>query len=269
MDYDATEYFRLYILEHLRTVKLNTNTELVHLLRDGQRRVTKKDLIAKYGSGKSTILRETLRHPAALDHYRRDKRLVYQPPLDHEELAVAEGTPIPDWDSLLTGIRSIPGGHDRSGDYETAVEALLSALFYPSLAYPQLQRRMHDGRKRIDITYTNLATAGFFSWIAHHYSAPHVFVECKNYSGEVGNPELDQLAGRFSPSRGQVGLLVCRRFDNKELFLRRCRDTANDQRGYVVALDDDDLEVLVATRRDLPGLPEYHLLRERFERLVL
>ena len=133
--------------------------------------------------------------------------------------------------------------------YERAIEGLLTAVFYPSLTSPQAQREIHDGRKRIDITYTNVATRGFFYWLALHYPAANIFVECKNYDSEIGNPELDQLAGRFAPSRGQVGLLVCRKFEDKPLFLKRCQDTAKDGRGFVIPLDDSDLADLVGNAR--------------------
>ncbi len=78
------------------------------------------------------------------------------------------------------------------------------------------------------------------------------FVECKNYGNEVGNPELDQLSGRFSPSRGLIGILVCRSFRNKEKFLERCADTARDARGFIVPLDDRDLKAMAEQRRDDP-----------------
>jgi hypothetical protein len=102
----------------------------------------------------------------------------------------------------------------------------------------------------------------------------HVFVECKNYTGDPANPELDQLSGRFSPLRGQVGLLGCRTFTDKGLFLKRCRDTAQDQRGFCIALDDDDdLAQLVydaqAEREAGSSVPaNFALLQQRYDNLI-
>jgi|ERR1700730_164616 len=269
LDYDKDEYYNDYLLATLREQELNANTELVRLLKDGRRKVTKKDLVQKFGNSKSAIVRETLKHPEVLDRYREAKRNRISPPLTHLSLAVTEGTPPPDWDGLLAAVQAIPPGREGATAYERAIEALLTALFYPALTNPQIQRRIHAGRKIIDITYTNVAVADFFYWLLMHYTAPHVFVECKNYAGEVGNPELDQLAGRFSPSRGTFGLLVCRNFDDKELFIQRCRDTANDRRGFIVPLDDADLAVLVAeTKEPLEG-GAMGLLKDRFDRLVM
>jgi hypothetical protein len=139
---------------------------------------------------------------------------------------------------------------------------------YPNLTNPIVQHEIHDRRKRIDITYTNMAINGFFQWAAKHYPAPHVFVECKNYTRDLGNPELDQLAGRFSPSRGKIGLIVCRGFENKDLFIERCRDTAKDDRGFIVPLDDGDLRHLVAERESNPLYSDFPLIRDRFGRLL-
>ena len=270
LDYDVNEYYRHYLLEHLKEVELKANTELVHLIkRTKQRHVTKKDLIAKYGSGKDMIVRETQKYPSVLERYRNKKARTHHPPLDHFDLSSSEGTPPPDWDTLLSDIHGIPSGRDTSSLYENAIEALLSALFYPSLAYPQVQHKIHEGRKRIDITYTNMATNGFFFWLGQHYTAPHVFVECKNYLGDPENPELDQISSRFSPSRGQVGIIVCRKFTNKDLFLKRCQDTAKDQRGFVIALDDSDLNLLVSERKKFTNPTEFQLLKQRFENLVM
>jgi hypothetical protein len=102
--------------------------------------------------------------------------------------------------------------------YRRAVEALLKALFYPELALPEREMSLHAGRKRIDLTFANQATSGFFAWVAKHHPAMYIIIECKNYSGDPENPELDQIAGRFGPSRGKVGLLLCRSFEDKELF---------------------------------------------------
>jgi hypothetical protein len=269
MDYDATEYYRHYLLEHLQQVELSANTELVQLLKNGRSRVTKKDLITKYGSNKAALIRETKKYPEVLERYRRDKQRTHKPPLDHLDIADIAETPRPDWDTLLRAVLDLPPGRDESKIYETAIESLLSAIFYPSLAYPCVELEIHEGRKRIDISYTNLAVGGFFYWLALHYSAPNIFVECKNYVADLKNPELDQISSRFSPSRGQVGILVCRRFSDKDLFIKRCIDTALDQRGFVIVLDDEDLVELVRERRQLNEHQEYSLLRKRFDNLIM
>ena len=65
-----------------------------------------------------------------------------------------------------------------------------------------------------------------------------VALECKNYTNDVANPELDQLSGRFSPNRGRIGFLCCRAFENRDHFIERCRDTFRDDRGLIIPLDD-------------------------------
>jgi hypothetical protein len=69
----------------------------------------------------------------------------------------------------------------------------------------------------------------------------YVPIECKNYGREVSNPELDQLSGRFAVNRRKLGLLCCRQFENRGLFIRRCRDKFRDDRGLVLPLDDETI----------------------------
>lgn len=269
MTYTVDDYYRNYILTHLRRAELDANSELVQLLKNGNRRVTNQDLEEKYGKGKQAIAQITLQHPELLRRYRRDKQDHIRPPLAHDELASEEGTARPDWNALLQDVSSILPGNAGAAAYERAIEALLTALFYPALSNPDVQFELHEGRKRVDIKFTNSDQSGFFWWLGQHYTAPQVYVECKNYGGQVGNPELDQLAGRFSPSRGKVGLLVCRQFDDKKRFLKRCKDTALDDRGFIIPLDDDDLRALVEHVRDGDAaIPTFPLLRERFEYLI-
>lgn len=265
--YSVEEYFRNYLVEALQEAELNANSELVQLLRDGRRRVTKKSVVEKYGSGKATIVEQTRAHPEALARYRDDQRQRRSTPLNHEQFAELTGAPEPDWDQLLRAVREIPAGLADADAYHRAVEALLSALFYPALEHPIREFPIHDGRKRIDIRYTNIALGGFFGWLGQHYPAPNVFVECKNYSGDIGNPGFDQLAGRFSPSRGRFGIVAYRAYDNKELYIERCKDTAADDRGFIVPIDDEDLALLVEERRQ-DGL-EFSLFRNRFDALIM
>ena len=65
-------------------------------------------------------------------------------------------------------------------------------------------------------------------------------------------------------------MLICRNFDNKARFEQRCRDTALDDRGYIIALDDADLKALVDARKadDEATYRDYPLLRQRFDTLI-
>lgn len=269
MDFDPDEYYDHYIIPVLQTAEADAATELVHLLKDGRTRVYKYEVEKKYGRSKAVSERITLANPQVLNDYRRDKGRKARPPLTHEKLAAEEGTPPPDWEALLAGVESVPPGNAAATDYHLAGKDLLAALFYPALTDPRIEMPIHEGRKRIDITFTNMAQGGFFRWVSDHYVAPYVFVECKNYSGDPANPELDQLAGRFSPNRGRFGMLLCRNLADRELFRDRCRDTASDNRGFIVALDDSDLRQLVEAAKAGDPYAELPYLRAIFDELVM
>jgi hypothetical protein len=265
LDYDRSEYLNHYLLTTLQDVELAAGSELVQLLKNGSQRVTKKSLKEKYGTDKGAIARLTREHPEALENYRADKRRHFKEPLTHEDFFVEGLGDAPELPALLHAVTEVQAGREAANEYHRAIENLLTALFYPNLTSPQIEYPIHNGRKVIDISYANAASRGFFGWLAKHYPCAMIFIECKNYSSDPANPEMDQLSGRFSPRRGQVGLLVCRSIEDKERMAARCRDTADDGRGYVLALDDDDLRVLLDQYQATGTLT---LLRERFDALI-
>ena len=273
LDYDRDEYLSNFILPQLEHREIAANTELVRTIKyNGHKKVTKKDLVAKYGAKKADIIRVTLEEAAAgtdlLAQYRRTKDAT--PGLQPSDLIISSltGASPPDWDALVRSLAAIAPGAAGADAYHDAVERLLTAIFSESLTMPRKEYPIHDGRKRIDIAYSNAGVRDFFSWAAQHYPAANVFVECKNYRGDPANPELDQLAGRFSPTRGKLGFLCCRDFQNKDLFVRRCRDTARDDRGFIIALDDADITELATRRRDGTNGPVTTFLRHRFDELT-
>jgi hypothetical protein len=270
LEYDPEEYFTHVILESLQDVELSANSELVQLLKNGNRRVTKTSLREKYGSGKTVIAELTKQHPELLDRYRARKRGNPKRPLSHAELAEDEGAPGPDWDALLGAVTTIEPGVAGASKYHRAAETLLQALFYPSLVSPDRESVIHEGRKRIDIRFTNASRTGFFWRAKEHHDVPcgYVIVECKNYSEDIANPELDQLAGRFSTTRGRLGILLYRGASDKALCLQRCKDTFHDNRGWILPLDDEDLTALVEHRKSRSESVEFPLLEERFAELV-
>ncbi|MFB8241308.1 hypothetical protein ACFC58_32710 [Kitasatospora purpeofusca] len=281
------DYYRNHLIPVLQDEELdNPASQLVQTAKSGRRFVNRQDVRNFHGDSKPAVVRLSLERPEVYNHYKQVKRLAETAPLTNEQLAESGGGLPPDYDALLEAVLETPAGRDYATTYHHNIEALLSALFYPSLSMPIKEAEIHEGRKRIDIRYMNSSQEGFFRWLRqHHVASQYIFVECKNYSRDVENPELDQISSRFSPIRGKLGILTSRSFKNKDLFLKRCRDTALDHRGFVIALDDDDLQQLVNdVKRSLepptpeeietgdpivrPSRHEYSLLHERYERLV-
>jgi hypothetical protein len=277
-DLDPGEYYRKYILEYLMDLEYSApSSALVRTLKSGRKKVYIKDIEKKasgdHGGKKAAIIDVTRENPSLLHNYRADKQKkgdLRRPPLTLEEFSQFTGAS-PDWMKLCRAVTSLKPGSASATKYHHRVEALLTALFYPTLIGAKREQEIDQGRKRVDIRYTNAGFGGgFFDWVRSHYPPqPYVYVECKNYSEDIGNPELDQLTSRFNlGGGGNVGLLVNRGFKDKKRFIERCRDAAFKKRGYVLPLDDDDLRELSVARRDDDVIGFFQLLTERFGRLV-
>ena len=270
--YEASSYYTNYLMPMMQEYEKSINSALVYVVKTGPnkgaKKVNKKDLATKYGASKIDSTKLTGNFPAAFTKYKNDRRNNPSMPLDHMAFSELESITPPNFAKLVGDVLALSCGNSDASKYESAIEKLLSALFYPALSFPRKQHEIHDGRKRIDITYGNSASDGFFKWLANHYCAPHVFVECKNYGKEVGNPELDQLAGRFSPSRGNFGLMIVRSLKNRPLIETRCKDTAKDSRGYIIVIDDADLSKLVSQRGSILNGFNDNLLYRRFQALI-
>lgn len=275
---DPQEYYRHYVLEYFREEELSARSPLTYTIKSGALRVLKKDVENKYrrlnrGEGgpgvyKRVNLDGTRRNPGLLASFRTFKNNHPPRPLSHGEIGDFGGGGEVDFEALFASLQDTVTGRAEANLFERRTEALLTALFHPDLVHPRRQERIHDGRKILDIAYSNVAQSGFFAWLAQHYSAANVVVECKNYASGVGNPEFDQLAGRFSPSRGQYGMLVFRTCEDKDKLLRTCRDTARDGRGFITPLDESDLRALVDEAVHGSCLRLGGLLHKRFGYLI-
>lgn len=162
---------------------------------------------------------------------------------------------------LMTKLSIISPGAESASNYHNLIIGILELLLFPNLSSPKKEVEIHNGRKRIDITYNNSAESGFFFTLPNNnvlLPCPFIFVECKNYTGEVSNPELDQLSGRFSNRRGRVGILACRTLDENEAFLKRCADTYDDDRGLIIPITDEDLVIALSVfpQKGTRGLEE-------------
>jgi hypothetical protein len=256
LEFSHQEYYQHFVLNFLQSEHLDANSSLVRTLKDGTKRPPfKKALKELHPLTKQYLYEFSKQHPEVLKRYRQSKNynlneitvedlLLFAFEKSEEEIA--------DFDSLAKELDSIPTGDADAKKYHNHITGVLTAIFYPYLINPKKEQEIHEGRKRIDIVFQNAAQEGFFFELPNNKSVPsgYVAIECKNYASDPANPELDQLSGRFSTNRGKFGFLVCRNLKNKNRFFQRCKDTAQDGRGFIIPLDDTDIKELLALRKN-------------------
>ncbi|MCA2438576.1 MULTISPECIES: hypothetical protein [Vibrio] len=267
--YTPQKYFNHFVLEYLQREHITSGSFLVQHRRDGTPYVTKKSLketVAEYS--KDFLANFTDSHPDVFADF-KDWVTHNSEAIKNEE--IVEEDPIAIAEYLIEKLNSVPSGSNDATLYHRVVVGILEFLFYPDVISPIVEQEIHDGRKRIDITFDNAAINGFFYRLHTTYQTPaqFIFVECKNYTKEVVNPEFDQLAGRFSVNRGKVGLLLCRQTDNMDLLLDRCNDTYVDGRGIMLPIVDADLVAMLRNVIDEVINPYEQLLSDKFRSVAL
>lgn len=240
MSLDSQEFYNHHMVEYLRAEYLDAGGALVHTFKNGSQTVYKKRVKEIHPFIKDDLADFVRNHPDVLERYKQIAGA--KGPLDNRQFDEDFHDDI-FAQALIEKLQDIPGGTKHANDYHNLMIGVCTFLFHPDLITPVKEYEQHEGRKRVDIVFTNAAADGFFH---RRLSAPQtravsVFVECKNYTREIANPELDQLSGRFSIRRGHFGLLLCRSLDNRDRIFESCRDTAVDGRGYMLPLEDQDI----------------------------
>jgi hypothetical protein len=245
--YDLDKYYRNHMLEYLMAEHLQAGSGLVHVLKNGKRKVFKDDLKGAYPLTSDFVFKFSMEHEDVFQEY---KRTVEDPGyVSHLNLELREPDPQAfDLSAAVEELRAIAPGTDGATAYHRHVRGILSAIFYPGLVNLVVEQEINEGRKRIDILADNVAAGGFFGRLRDRFNIPSAYVpmECKNYSDELGNEELDQLLMRFSERRGKFGILLCRRIEKPALLLKRCKDAVMDNGFFVLAFDDDDIGMMCA-----------------------
>lgn len=153
-------------------------------------------------------------------------------------------------------LKSIPFGDGATALNATQYHHLASHIIYRvfrgSLRNMKIEQPMDNGLKRIDTVYTNAADNGFFERLSKNFQVkcPYVLLEAKNYKHDPKNPEFDQLAGRLKNNVGKFGILVCRKIDNMNSAIERCRRYLEDGNKHVIFLTDSDLLNLLELSED-------------------
>ena len=127
-----------------------------------------------------------------------------------------------------------------------------------------------EGTQRVDITFRNLREKeGFSKQLAEGYRiiCPNIYIECKNYEGDLKNPEFGQIHLRLNKSRGQFGILVCRHIEDWRVAKIRLNDLVKAD-SYVIVLTDIDIKKLVKFKLNAQEEEIDELLETKFKPLV-
>ena len=273
-EYTPQKYMQNFVLNFLQNEQLRLNGPLVQRRKDKARTkyVTKQSVLEQEEKqqiiDKNWLAQFTEKHPEIFKDFRlRTKSRIH--PVSNADITFESVSSICAF--LENRLREIPPGGESATVYHRTIVGIMELLFYPNLCAPTVELEIHDKRKRIDIVFDNCAETGFFSRLCNTHDIPsrYIFVECKNYSRDVANPELDQIGGRFSPNRGKVGIITCRTIDDMNTFILRCSDTYQDSRGLIIPLVDEDFFALLRFRAedDEAAIDEY--IQKRFHHIAL
>lgn len=240
---DHSTYRRMFVLEFLQEEHLRADDSLVTVLTDKDgvytgKTVYKKTVDMHYPKNKDFLAEFSAAHPDIIDKYKDDlkEKASRIPDINGDNYIEAILA-----SKLIEELSTISAGPEAANTFHNFCLSALSFIFFPNFIYPKKEMEINEGRKRIDIVYTNGKDSGFFYRIAldQNVKANAIHVECKNYTNDIKNPELDQLLGRFNPNRGTLGMLIFRSSNDLDNLIRRCNDAAKQQRGIVLPVDDE------------------------------
>ncbi|MEE1131469.1 MAG: hypothetical protein UHX00_07630 [Caryophanon sp.] len=279
--YGSEKYARHFVLNFLVNEELKLNSSLVkrRKLKNGEVKtsIAKNDVAKKHNVYNKSFLRNfTKQHPDYFEDFKRTAKNKLSS-LTNEEIIENHSSEyyISIIDNLIQSFSKISTGTKDADKFHNHIIACMNFLFYPNLTNPVKEKDINQGRKRIDLCYNNAAESGFFYNLPNIKDIPsaYIFIECKNYTNDVANPELDQLNGRFSPNRGKVGFMVFRQCSNEKVLLNRCADYYKDNKNLILPLQDKDfIYILNEMKKDTierTSRPEEEFLKELMSKIIL
>lgn len=267
------KYHQHYVLNYLQSEHLAKNSHLIRIrtLKNGfvEKYVTKKDIKEEGTTHTKEFIREfTKKHPEVFENFKKNKKETARP-ISNDELENINISELIEY--LITTLDSLQPGGDDASKYHKLMIGILEFIFYPSINNPVKEKEINEGRKRIDITFDNAAKNGFFYKLhdIHKINSRYIFVECKNYSQDPKNPELDQLSGRFSVNTSKFGFLVCRTINDKSLFNKRCKDLWKQKNELIIPITDDEIKTILTNIKSNNLGSEEQLLTDLLREITL
>lgn len=263
------KYYRNFVLEFLRAEHTHAGDSLASVLKNGRVVVRIADLKAKYPMGTDFLYKFSKEHPQVLDKYKSELRRTankngVKPKLEPKKKILTAKERM----EILADIK--PGNDDATNFHKISYDNLIH-IFGDRFSNPNAEVKINDGRKRIDIVFSNNDKQGFFYElnILHHIQCPKIFVECKNYGREIGNPEINQLQTRFNNQRGKFGILLCRSIEDKQTMILRCKDALHDRQAYIIVLEDSDIGSLLKLKEQGEETMIDDFMTRRIDELIM
>lgn len=119
--------------------------------------------------------------------------------------------------------------------FHETVKEIFDIIFTPNLVNWKKEFEIFDKTKRIDILYENKAVFWFFNWLNYikKVNCPFIPVECKNYSKDVSNPEIDQITWRLWDKIWNFWILVCNTIDDYSKVLNKLKHNVNNPSWWI------------------------------------
>ena len=155
--------------------------------------------------------------------------------------------PVSSAKASLSAIKELPLpgvlGEGADKTYEREMSRLLASAFYPQLDFAQSQTRTDSGVLIRDLVFYNNRAHPFLDELINQYDCRQIVMEMKNVK-QVEREHINQLNRYMSCHFGRFGVLLTRRPLPPAMF-RNTIDLWSGQRRCIIALTDDDLELIV------------------------
>ena len=153
-------------------------SNLVRLIRNERKKterrvVYKTDSAKVYPKAKEFLFELSRDNPRVLSQYKKQLERLEATDrtsdVDSEdETAIAE--------MLAKALRETKHGDKHASAYHKLMLGVVEFLFFPKLAHPKKEEKIHEGRKRIDIVVENAARTGIFFTIPTVRKFPCAYV---------------------------------------------------------------------------------------------
>jgi hypothetical protein len=150
---------------------------------------------------------------------------------------------------LTKKIKALPCGIGHWKEYERICTEILTYIFTPDLATPDIQSRSDDGLDIIDAIFAIRSNQPPWALVRSEYRTRFIVAEFKNYCDPIGQSQVESIAQYlWSPAQRFFGLLLSRQNPSANALAQRRRKWLEEQK-CIVFLNDDDLAEMLQLRQ--------------------